>query len=191
MAGPGSGHNHGPTLEGGRQWRQHCWRKARRDLIPHLPIEILRGRVARAKELGLDYKTYASVRASTGRDVIGFLFSSNALRAFQAKPSMPGYRVEKLAALERCARIAIVSRPLTPDRFLAKNPASQIDRAMPAPNIISTWPQCRLMVQSALAGDKLPADGIILIGDTTLERDWSEAGRLAGYLTAGRYFQDA
>ena len=84
----GIGHNGGPTTEGGRTWRQHCWKKARAELVPHLPIEIVRQRVARAKELGLPYKTYASVRASTGRDVIGFLFSSNALRAFHQKEKL-------------------------------------------------------------------------------------------------------
>ncbi len=60
-----SGHNGGPTLEPGGAWRRHCWRKARADLLPHLPIEVLRTRVRRAGELGLDYRTYASVRAAT------------------------------------------------------------------------------------------------------------------------------
>ena len=59
------GHNNGPSMETGRGFRVHAWSKARADLIPNLPIEILRGRVRRAKELGLPYKTYASVRAST------------------------------------------------------------------------------------------------------------------------------
>jgi hypothetical protein len=29
---------------------------------------------------------------------------------------------------------------------------------------------------------------VILVGDLALERDWSAAGRLAGYLPAERYF---
>ncbi|TMV67455.1 hypothetical protein FGG78_32035, partial [Thioclava sp. BHET1] len=64
----GPGHNGGPTMEPGFGWRKHCWSKARQDLLPHLPIEILRNRVRRAKELGLEYRTYASVRAATGHD---------------------------------------------------------------------------------------------------------------------------
>ena len=74
------GHNKGPSMEGGQAWRAHCWRKARKSLMKTLPIEILRVRVARAAEIGLDYKSYASIRAASGHDVIAFLFSSNALR---------------------------------------------------------------------------------------------------------------
>ena len=105
IAGPG--HNNGPTMEAGRAWRQHCWKKARADLLPHLPIEILRGRVRRAKDLGLEYKTYASVRASTGRDVVGFLFSSNAVRAFRKSPDLPAEHHKTLAGLTDCAGLRL------------------------------------------------------------------------------------
>lgn len=74
------GHNNGPTMEAGASWRRHCWTTARQALLPTLPVEVVRTRVRRAKELGLDYRTYASVRAQTGHDVVAFLFSSNALR---------------------------------------------------------------------------------------------------------------
>jgi hypothetical protein len=76
----GPGHNRGPALQPAGGWHLHCWRRARADLLPHLPIEGVRLRVRRAGELGLDYKTYASVRAATGHDVVAFLFSSNAVR---------------------------------------------------------------------------------------------------------------
>lgn len=82
----GIGHNKGPTIEAGKSWRKHCWTKARRELLPTLPIEIVRRRVARAKELGLDYKSYASIRAASGHDVVAFLFSSNALRVSRKPP---------------------------------------------------------------------------------------------------------
>ncbi|MEM9350184.1 MAG: hypothetical protein AAGA47_07975, partial [Pseudomonadota bacterium] len=87
MSGPaaGIGHNNGPSMEAGYTYRKHQWKKAREALLPTLPLMIVRMRVKRAKELGLDYKTYAGVRASTGRDVIGFLFSSNALRLVRAE----------------------------------------------------------------------------------------------------------
>ncbi len=95
MTSPGLGHNGGPTMEPGYGWRLHCWKKARADLLPHLPIEVLRTRVKRAAELGLEYRTYASVRAATGHDVVAFLFSSNALRVFpSARPAAgPGRRL--------------------------------------------------------------------------------------------------
>ena len=184
----GLGHNQGPSLEAGQAWRTHCWRKARADLLPNLPIEILRRRVARAKELGLDYKSYASVRASTGRDVIGFLFSSNALRVFSHATSLPKDRGDKLDALKDCSRIALVSQPLNPDHLATAIAKGQLDHAAVAPNFTTSWPGCRSAVQEAIAGRKLPADGVLLIGDTSLEREWSEAGKLAGYLPADRYF---
>lgn len=72
----GIGDNNGPTLEAGFAFRKHAWTRARRNLLPNLPVEILKTRLRRAQELGLAYKTYASIRASTGRDVIGFLFQT-------------------------------------------------------------------------------------------------------------------
>lgn len=182
------GHNKGPAFDTGLSWRKHCWTKARRDLIPTLPIEILRGRVKRAQELGLDYTTYASVRASTGRDVIGFLFSSNALRAFKNKPVLPKDRLQKLIAMQNCSRIALVSKPLTPDDLTNANPNASFT-ALQAPEFNDIWRDSRQIILSALNTDRLPADGVLLIGDTTLEREWSLAGRLAGYLPADRYFQ--
>ncbi|MGR3660530.1 MAG: hypothetical protein ACU0CA_05000 [Paracoccaceae bacterium] len=187
----GPGHNNGPSMESGKTWRKHCWTKARANLIPHLPIEILRGRVRRAKELGLDYKTYASVRASTGRDVIGFLFSSNALRAFRHVAVLPEDRAVKLDALQDCSRVAMVSKPLTVERLLAENPEGVLDHAALAPDLLSNWPECRERVFAALQAQRLPADGVIMIGDTTLEREWSVAGRLAAYFPAERYFSGA
>ena len=63
MAGPGLGHDLGPTMEAGASWRKQCWAHVRERLLPHLPIEVLRRRIRRARALGLDYKTCASVRA--------------------------------------------------------------------------------------------------------------------------------
>ena len=63
----GIGHNNGPSMERGFAYRRHLWTKARKDLVPTLPLFVLKMRVNRAKELGLDYTTYAGVRASTGR----------------------------------------------------------------------------------------------------------------------------
>jgi hypothetical protein len=80
------GHNGGPSLDRGFGWRHHCWKTAREALLPNLPIEVVRLRVKRAAEIGLDYRTYASIRASSGHDVVAFLFSSNALRLLPPHP---------------------------------------------------------------------------------------------------------
>ena len=185
----GLGHNSGPTMEGGHSWRKHAWGRARADLLPRLPIEVLRLRVARAKELGLPYKTYASVRASTGRDVVGFLFSSNALRLLKEE-RLAADRALKLDSLKNCSRVAIIHRPFNPEDILRAN-APVLDGAMSAPGFTARWSDIRQRMLEAALTAKAPADGLLLVGDTTLEREWSAAGRLAGYLTAGQYFGGA
>jgi hypothetical protein len=181
------GHNGGPTMEPGASWRLHCWRKARTDLLPHLPIEVLRNRVRRAGELGLDYRTYASVRAATGHDVVAFLFSSNALRVLPPIPALPDERAAKLAALVACGRIGLALAPLSADSLLAAAP--DLDSAYPAPPALAPFAVARHALRAALG--KTPGDQVILVGDTALEAEWCAAGRLAAYLPAGRYFNRA
>ena len=65
---PAIGHNNGPTMEPGHGWRSHCWTQARKSLLGHLPIEVVRSQVKRAAEIGLDYKTYATVTGTSGQD---------------------------------------------------------------------------------------------------------------------------
>jgi hypothetical protein len=178
------GHNGGPSLEGGVSWRKHCWSAARERLLPTLPIEVVRLRVKRAKALGLDYKTYAGVRAATGHDVVAFLFSSNALRVSLVRPEVPGDRAAKLAVVQ-CGRLALAVEPLTPGMVTLANPAV-LDGAYPAPYALAGFGEMRERVRAALG--KLPGDQVILVGDLGLERDWCAAGRLAGYLPAERYF---
>lgn len=181
---PGPGHNKGPTLEPGTSFRRYVWTKARRDLVKTVPLEILRRRIARAAELGLDYKTYASIRASTGHDVIGFLFSGNALRlrAAQIAPD----RAAKLAALQDARKIALIYPPNTPDSIQQSNMV--IDAAFRAPRFTDSWSVMRDRVAKAIHRQHIPSDTIVVIGDTTLEREWADAGKTAGYLSSDRYF---
>ena len=181
----GLGHNLGPTMEPGASWRKHCWTAARARLLPHLPIEVLRGRIRRAKELGLDYKTYAGVRAASGHDVVAFLFSSNALRLIGANPALPQDRVTKLASLVDCGRLAVVSLPLSAELALQVS-AGLLDVAHPAPHALANFSQVRALIDAAKAG--FPGDRVLLVGDMELEQAWCAAGRLAGYVPAGRYF---
>lgn len=185
----GIGHNHGPSMAAGASWRQHCWTRARADLLPTLPIEVLRTRVRRAAELGLDYRTYASVRAASGHDVVAFLFSSNALRLVAQRPAFPKDRVLKLASLVQCGRIALAQAPLTPEALLAEAPEGVLDAAHLAPYALASWSETRRGLRAALG--RLPADGVVLVGDMALEREWCAAGRLAAYLPAARFFSEA
>jgi hypothetical protein len=139
--------------------------------------------VKRAQALGLDYKTYAGVRAATGHDVVAFLFSSNALRVSLVRPVMPEDRATKLAGVQ-CGRLALAVAPLTPGLVTAANPV--LDGAWPAPYALAGFGEVRAVLRQALG--KVPSDQVVLVGDLGLERDWCAAGRLAGYLPSERYF---
>jgi len=182
------GHNGGPAMEPGTGWRRHCWTRARADLLPHLPVEVLRGRVRRAAELGLDYRTYASVRAATGHDMVAFLFSSNALRVLPPLPCLPQDRAAKLHAISGCGRIALAQAP--PDAAVLRHLAGPaLDAVHPAPPALAPFRAAHKALRAALG--QTPGDRVILVGDMALERDWCAAGRLAGYLSAERFFPGA
>ncbi len=185
------GHNRGPSMAQGTGWRKHCWAKARRELMPKLPIEILRRRVARAKELGLDYTSYASIRAASGHDVIAFLFSSNALRVFPKQPVMTAARVGKISSIKNTTRLAALHAPLTPETLAKALPDGVkplFEASFTAPDFSQNWGQVRAAVLGQIKTHNLPQDGVVVIGDTSHERAWSEAARLAGYLSADRFF---
>ena len=185
---PGPGHNNGPTLEPGNSWRKYAWTRARADLLPTLPIEVLRLRVRRAQELGLPYKTYASVRASTGRDVIGFLFSSNALDLYRKGPALPQNCRTRLEALVACDRTGLAHPPLTAETLLELVP---LDAVFPAPAPHLPWSVMRDHLKGIIRARGKPADGYLIIGETPQERDWAEAAKAAGFLTGSRYFNSA
>jgi hypothetical protein len=179
----GIGHNRGPELDADFGWRRFAWGKARAALVPTLPLEIIRLHVTRAAELGLPYKTYAGVRASTGRDVIGFLFSSNALLALRAGQGPDPARAARVASLVRVDRTAMIRAGQAPAAFVPP-----CDDAWAAPTFTDPWPVVRDRIATIVRARGLPPDGILLVGETQGERDWAEAGRLAGFLSGDRYF---
>lgn len=179
----GIGHNRGPSVDVGESWRRFAWAKAREALLPTLPIEVVRLRVNRAKALGLPYKTYASVRASTGRDLIGFLFSNNALQVLTLGQTLPAARAVLLAGLRDCDRVALIHAP-----FLPGFQAEALDAVCAAPAFLDPWPRMRDHLRGVIRGRGRPADGFLVIGETAAERDWAEAGKTAGFLTGTRYF---
>ena len=181
----GIGHYSGRVDEPGKSWRKHVWTKARRDLMPTLPLEVVRMRVRRAAEVGLPYKTYAGIRASSGHDLIGYLFSSNALRVMTDAQQIPKERAMKLCSLRHTKCPALAHRPVTPEH-LATQPG--IDHAYAAPQFAQSWRLTRDQLRSAFIAMGKPADRFVMIGDMTLERDWAEAAQLAGYLSAADFF---
>jgi hypothetical protein len=186
------GHNLGPTLEPGQSWRAHCWARARADLLPKLPIEVIRLRVARAKEIGLDYKTYAGVRATTGHDITAFLFSTNALRLLRDHDRLAAADAAKLMATQRLGKMLVVQPPLKATRVIEHLSGQGVafDRALSAPASTESWAKTRKMFVDFLRDVRQPADQVLLIGDTVMERDWVGTARLAGFLPAADYFPD-
>jgi hypothetical protein len=58
---PGIGHNRGPALDPGLDWRRFCWRKAYARVWRTPPREIALARLIRARALGMTYRQYTAV----------------------------------------------------------------------------------------------------------------------------------
>jgi hypothetical protein len=184
----GIGHNQGPSMDGGVRYRTFLWRKARAAAMPKtIPLMVVKMHVARAHALGLDYPTYAAVRKATGRDIMGLLFSSNALRVVRAEtPAMPVPRAEVVAAVRGARKLALVHAPLRAADVAQANPV--LDAVGPAPKFTDRWSEMRTHLGSFVTDQRLARDQVLVIGDTAFERDWGTAAQAAGYLEAARYF---
>ena len=183
----GIGHNKGPTLEKGHRWRSYQWRRAQKALMPNtIPLAIVKMRLRRAAELGMDYKAYASIRQATGRDICGLLFSSNALCIMAGEAAMPAERRAVLASVTGAERLALVHAPISPDAVLRENPLEAAGRA---PDLRHRWPEMRAQLCAFAQARKLNGDQVVIVGETALEEEWMGAMRAAGYLPAARYFQ--
>ncbi len=183
--GAGIGHNRGPEVEGA-SWRATCWRRARAELLgPRLPVEVVRTRVARAKALGLDYKTYAGVRATTGRDLVAFLFSSNGLAVFRDSQSPDPLRVARIAGLAADRHLG-AAPGLDPATLGARIGAVSARPLMP---FGTSWTGMRDEMKAWLKAEGLPGDGVLMIGETEHEREMMAAGGLAGFLSGQDYFE--
>lgn len=181
---PGIGHNNGPSMEDGRAWRLHAWTRARAEAQPNLPVEVVRMRIRRAAELGMGYRTYAAIRAASGRDPAALVFSSNALGLHGGRDLRPEV-AERLSAIRQCLRIGLLTAPLDPVALTGRLPLDRLYRA-PAPH--ARWPVLRETLARVQEGR--PAAALVLIGAAPGEADWAAAGRLGAYLDAARYFGD-
>lgn len=177
------GHNRGPSMAKGAGWRRYAWKQARAELLPKMPIEVVRLRVKRARELGMDYKAYAGIRATTGRDVIALLFSDNALRLLR-DARLPADRAAHLEQVACADCLAMVHAPTRPEDVLKQN--GVFLRAGVAPTLHTSWRETRERLL-AIKG-RAPADGVVVIGETWAEQEWCATARLAGFLRAEQYF---
>ena len=191
----GIGHNQGPPMDAAVSWRRHVWKTARKELLPKLPLEVIRRRVRRATELGLEYPQYASILLGTGRDIVAFLFTCDALglrleRTARLTPPV----AEKLTALERCKRLLGAEPPGDPRPIAAALTAGQAIRfagTVQFPAAAAPWGAGRDAIAAALGPLKLPADGVLMIGTEAHQRGWADAARLAKFLPAEQFFPAA
>ncbi|NKX43427.1 hypothetical protein [Roseicyclus persicicus] len=178
----GIGHNGGPSLEPGFGFRKVAWTKARAALLPTLPLEVVRVRVARAQRLGLPYRTYATIRATAGRDIVGFLFSGNALELRVGEARLGAPVVDRVAALGGAVeRLAAVYAPAAPGALEAAHPGL-FEAALRAPGFTASWRETREGLRGALAARRLPADAVLLVAATAVERGWTATAGLAGVI---------
>lgn len=185
---PGIGHNLGPTMERGAEYRLYQWKKARDVAMPKtIPLMVVKMHARRANELGLDYATYATLRKATGRGISGLLFSSNALGVLQTNSlRMPKAQGDVVRGLRNVRKMALVHAPLTADEVREANPA--LDAVALAPRFTDSWSAMRDQLRAFITAQRLIGDQVLVIGDTAIEREWKSAARAAGYLEAGRYF---
>ena len=174
----GIGHNRGPSLEPGRGFRTHAWRQARAALMPKLPVEVVRLHVRRAKALGLDYRTYAGIRATTGRDLIAFLYSANALG--MARPGAgPAPAPVARAAVSAASALLAAPPPLDPREAAIRCEAAGLPlRAAGRVPVMADGPRAAADLLGRLARG-LPRDAVLVVGAAPPEAEWVAAGRFA------------
>ena len=179
----GIGHNRGPGM--GSSFRAHCWSVARREILgARLPIEVVRLQVNRAKALGLDYKTYAGVRATTGRDLVAFLYSSNGLGVFRTTQPIDAAARDRIALVAASPHLGC-SPGLAPDALGRQIGAASTRMLAP---FGTSWSAMRDEMKGWLRAQGLPGDAVLMIGETEHEREMMTAGGLAGFVPGQRFF---
>ncbi len=189
---PGIGHNQGPPLDAGHSWRKHVWTKARKELLPKLPLEVIRRRVARAKELGLEYPAYASILVGTGRDIVGFLFTCDALGLRLEKsidlPAPVATKLSKVKATHLLAAGEAAGPEEIAKRLIVEHHLTIAGTAALPDSDNVPWTTGRDAIRAALDPLKLPSDTVVMIGTRAHERDWADAARLAKFLPSQSFF---
>ncbi|MEM6621820.1 MAG: hypothetical protein AAF674_06290 [Pseudomonadota bacterium] len=185
----GMGHNQGPPLDAGFSFRKFAWKKARAELMPRLPLEVVRRRVRRAQELGLAYPQYASILLGTGRDIIGFLYTCQALGLRLGRtPPVPGPVSAKLNGLNGCRRIVLADQDPGAVAAALARAGLTLDRVGEAPALRANRPASRDAIRAVLDPYQLPSDAVVLVGDAPHEKVWADAAGLARFLPADSYF---
>jgi len=170
----GIGHNNGPPMA--TRWGVHCWRRAQARAWQPPGPEVVRLRLRRAAELGLDYRQLASILMEAGRSPTAIVFTLEAL-------AMPG-AAARLRGLDRPKLLAV---------GIAGEGVGGADQAPPPAGLHG----CRLApdrgglapaIVALLAAHAVPPSAAILVGTAEADRDLMVRARLAAFLPADAYF---
>lgn len=172
----GIGHNNGPPMA--TRWGVHCWRRAQARAWQPPGPEVVRLRLRRAAELGLDYRQLASILMEAGRSPTAIVFTREALLIPGAAARLRGLDRPKLLAVGIAgggegAGGADQAPPLAG----LQGWRLAADRAGLAPAILAL-----------LAAHGVPPAAAILVGNAEADRDLVTRARLAAFLPADAYF---
>ena len=125
---------------------------------------------------------YAGIRATTGRDIVAVLFSSNALEMRKGQLQVSAETAQKLGQV-LADRVGLATAPVRPQGMLQ---AVHFAYAIAAPFAFAPFAVQRTTLRAALGS--LPSDQAILVGAYNAEAEWCAAARLAGYIPAANFF---
>jgi len=173
------------------------WARAQADHPERrLPLAVVRMRMARAAELGMRYADYATLHRTAGRDPAGLIFTPAGLHLRLARRlDMPAPVRLHLAQVRGCNLLALAPPGEDPDAFLEelREVTTLPFRAagmMPVPQ--APWEVFTRSLRRALDPLRLPGTAVALVADGLSEARLSQtlctAGRLAGVLDRGAYF---
>ncbi|SOH95584.1 hypothetical protein SAMN06273572_11279 [Monaibacterium marinum] len=188
---PGIGHNKPPESATG--WTRHCWTRARADLVgERLPIDMLRVRMARARQLGLSFPQYRSILLGGGRDVTAFLFTVEGLHLrLQRELSMPDPVRSKLAEVSNCGLMAFAPSGEVPEQFrqeVSEVSGVRFTAAGAEPEQSAGWRASRDAVHNLLRSEGLAAQTVVMIGNSARETGWADAAQLVKFIPRAEYF---
>ena len=209
------GHNQGPPLDTGRAWRRTCWKKAQQAAWKSPPVETVRRRSRRAKELGLTYRQYSLVLLDRGVhlavlffDLGGTLLRVEADEIYispsgQTEP-LPGV-VDKLKRLRNCKVFVVTNQAGVATGLLTAEQAQAFVTDLDAlcGGVLTDHRICfdppgsgsafrkpaPGMVLDLLAAHRVAASAAVLVGDSENDRACAEAADLALFLWAWDYFE--
>lgn len=153
---------------------------------------MVRTRIKRARDLGLEYPQYASILLGSGRDVVGFLFTVDGLQLRLRKwLEMPESVQEKMQGLERVSLMGFAPSGEDADAFRCEvSDVAGVPFVGAAPEAEGPlgWSAARAAVRAVLDPLKLPSDAVVMIRTRDHEAQMAEAAKMARFIASDAYF---